>query len=124
MSQLLKAKGIIKENEQIINILQPKMCPHCKEPNKPDAQFCFKCNFVMSFEAYHKGMEEKEKKNQEILELKERMDKMTSEMRFFRNEFMAYVKQYGHRRLTDEERKKVDPMFLGVEVMHTINDQT
>jgi len=62
MSQLLKAKGIIKENTQTDNILQPKMCPHCKEPNKPDAQFCFKCNFVMSFEAYHKSVEDRQKK--------------------------------------------------------------
>ncbi|MGA9151362.1 MAG: hypothetical protein WBZ36_12355 [Candidatus Nitrosopolaris sp.] len=75
MKDLLKAKGIFKEEKQV-NILQPKTCPHCKEPNKPDAQFCFKCNFVMSFEAYHKGVEEREKKDREISELKEQMAKM------------------------------------------------
>ena len=73
---LLRAKGILKDDKQFVNILQPKICPHCREPNKPDAQFCFKCNFVMSFEAYHKGVEEREKKDREISELKEQMAKM------------------------------------------------
>jgi integrase len=60
--------------------------------------------------------------NERLKESKDRMDKMASEIQFYRNEFMAYVKQYGHRRLTDEERKNVDPMFWGIEVKHTIND--
>jgi integrase/recombinase XerD len=62
MNDLLKAKGILKDDKHSVNILQPKTCPHCKEPNHPDAQFCFKCNIVMSFEAYHNGMEDREKK--------------------------------------------------------------
>ena len=76
MNDLLRAKGILKEDKQSTNILQPKNCPNCREPNKPDAQFCFKCNFVMSFEVYQKGMEEREKKDQEIYGLKEQMCKM------------------------------------------------
>lgn len=60
--------------------------------------------------------------NERLKESKDRLDKMASEIQFYRNEFMAYVKQYGHRRLTDEERKNVDPMFWGVDVKHTIND--
>jgi integrase/recombinase XerD len=73
---LLRAKGIIKEDKRSVSILQPKTCPNCREPNKPDAQFCFKCNFVMSFEAYQKGMEEGQRKDQEVNELKEQMAKM------------------------------------------------
>jgi integrase/recombinase XerD len=70
MKDLLKVKGILKDDKHSVNILQPKICPHCKEPNKPDAQFCFKCNFVMSFDAYHKTVEEKEKKDQELQALR------------------------------------------------------
>jgi integrase/recombinase XerD len=33
---LLRAKGIIKDNKESVNILQPKPCPNCREPNKPD----------------------------------------------------------------------------------------
>ncbi len=75
-NDLLKAKGIIKDDKNSINILQPKSCPNCKEPNKPDAQFCFKCNFVISFDAYQKSAEEREKKDHEILELKKQMLEM------------------------------------------------
>jgi integrase len=83
MKDLLRAKGILKDEKQSANVLQPKTCPHCREPNKPDAQFCFKCNFVMSFDAYHKTVEEKERKDQELQALrneqqilKEHMTKM------------------------------------------------
>jgi len=65
MKDLLKVKGILKEDEQSINVLKPKVCLHCREPNKPDAQFCFKYHFVISFEVYQKGMEEREKKDED-----------------------------------------------------------
>jgi hypothetical protein len=71
------------------NILQPKICPHCREPNKPDAQFCFKCNFVMSFEVYHKTMEETERKDQEIYGLKEQVNEMGNIM----NEVVPAIKK-------------------------------
>src|SRR5215831_3299286 len=76
MKDLLKVKGILKDEKHSVNILQPKICPHCKEHNRPDVQFCFKCNFVMSFEAYHKGVEEREKKDQELHELKEQVEEI------------------------------------------------
>ena len=51
MQDLLKIKGVIKEGEQSVNILTPKICPSCKHQNTPDSQYCFKCNFVMDFTA-------------------------------------------------------------------------
>jgi hypothetical protein len=75
MKCLLKVKGIIND-EKRINMLESKACPFCGESNRPNAQFCFKCNSVMSFEAYQKSMEEREKKDHDILELKEQMLKM------------------------------------------------
>ncbi len=76
--ELLRAKGIVKGDKRSIDILKPKQCPNpnCREPNKPDAQFCFKCNFIMSFEAHQKSIEEGEKKDREIHQLKEQMSKM------------------------------------------------
>lgn len=100
MKDLLKAKGIVKEDKHFTNILQPKTCPHCRKPNRPDAQFCFKCNFVMSFDAYQKGMEERERKNQEILELKEQINKMNDlvgelnhAVQFYKPVFDSVMKQ-------------------------------
>ncbi|MGA9154779.1 MAG: zinc ribbon domain-containing protein [Candidatus Nitrosopolaris sp.] len=80
---LLRAKGIIKDDKKSVNILQPKACPNCREPNKSDAQLCFKCGFIMSFEAYQAGMEERERKKQEILELKEQMSKMQQDYKSY-----------------------------------------
>jgi integrase/recombinase XerD len=80
MKDLLKAKGILKDDVTTKNILQPKICPHCREPNKPDAHFCFKCNFVMSFEAYQKGMEETERKDQELQALRNEQQMLKEHM--------------------------------------------
>jgi DNA-binding protein H-NS len=80
MKDLLKAKGILKDDKHSVNILQPKTCPHCKEPNKQDAQFCFKCNFVMSFEAYHNTMEETERKDQELQALRNEQQMLKEHM--------------------------------------------
>jgi integrase len=77
---LLRAKGILKDDKHSVNILQPKTCPHCKEPNRPDAMFCFKCNFVMSFEAYHKGVEETERKDQELQALRNEQQMLKEHM--------------------------------------------
>lgn len=124
MKDLLKAKGILKDDVTTKNILQPKICPHCREPNKPDAQFCFKCNFVMSFEAYQAGMEEKEKKNQEIYGLKEQVNEMggiikeivpaikivMKELEGYKKALGLYREQYGWRKFTDEERQRIQEL--------------
>jgi len=74
-NDLLRAKGIIKDDKESVNILQSKTCPNCREQNKPDAYLCFKCGFIMSFQAFQKDKEEREK-DQAISELKEQMNKM------------------------------------------------
>jgi integrase len=78
MNDLLKSKGIVKDEKHSVNILQPKTCPSCKEQNRPDSQFCYRCHSVISFEAYQKSMEEKEKKDREIRELKEQVEEIRS----------------------------------------------
>lgn len=106
MKDLLRAKGILKDEKQFTNILQPKTCPHCREPNKPDAQFCFKCNFVMSFEAYHKGMEEREKKDREIYEFKEQMYKMQQDYKSYDESVKEVLEKVKQVRREDERRHK------------------
>ena len=120
-NDLLRAKGILKDDKHSVNILQPKTCPNCREPNKPDAQFCFKCNFVMLFDAYQKGKEEREKKDLEIHELKEQMNemgnvmkKLDSSMRIYRNEFMYYVMEFGHP-LTGKNRERLEALTKKIE---------
>jgi hypothetical protein len=83
MKDLLRAKGILKDDKHSVNVLAPKTCPNCREPNRPDAQFCFKCNFVMSFEVYQKGMEERQTKDLELQELKEQTSKMQQDFKSY-----------------------------------------
>jgi hypothetical protein len=39
-NSLLEISGIVKHNEKKMNVLKPKQCPNCNEPNKPDGKFC------------------------------------------------------------------------------------
>ncbi|MGB6530082.1 MAG: zinc ribbon domain-containing protein, partial [Candidatus Nitrosopolaris sp.] len=109
MKDLLKAKGILQDDKQV-NVLQPKTCPNCREPNKPDAQFCFKCNFVMSFEVYQNGMEEREKKDLEIYGLKEQMYKMQQDFKSYDEsvkEVFEKVKENERRQKEEDGRHHI-----------------
>jgi hypothetical protein len=75
----------------------------------------------MSFEAYHKGVEEREKKDQEIHGLKEQMNemgnvikKLDSSMRVYRNEFMYYVMEFGHP-FTGKDRERLEAFMKKIE---------
>src|SRR5919198_453882 len=49
---LLEAYGIIPKDQQSTDVLRPKQCPNCQEPNKPDSKFCAKCRMVLTYDAY------------------------------------------------------------------------
>ena len=46
---LLQAYDIIPNNTRENNILKPRQCPNCNEPNKPDSKFCAKCRMVLTY---------------------------------------------------------------------------
>ncbi len=73
LRELEIAKGIRTREETLSPAqieLQPKYCPICKESNKHNAKFCFKCNFIISKEGWledkEKEAEESKKKMQEL----------------------------------------------------------
>jgi integrase len=74
--ELLIARGIIDREETISpsqKAIQPKYCPICHEANKQDADFCLKCNWVIS----KKGVQEvREKDEAAIIEAEESKKKM------------------------------------------------
>ncbi len=57
---LLEAYGIMPKESNVMNVLQPRQCSNCNEPNKRDAQYCMKCQFPMNFEAYNKAKEDQQ----------------------------------------------------------------
>jgi hypothetical protein len=75
-NSLLEAYGIMKDSEKQINILKPKQCPNCNEPNKLDSKFCAKCRMVLTYDAYSETIEEKQVKDKEVENLKGQMKLM------------------------------------------------
>jgi predicted nucleic acid-binding Zn ribbon protein len=66
---ILEAYGIVSKNKQLSNVLNPKQCPNCNEPNKPDSRFCAKCRMVLTYDAYNETIEQKEQKDKQLEEL-------------------------------------------------------
>lgn len=82
--ELQIARGLISREETITPAelqLKPKYCPICHETNKQEADFCFKCNWVIS----KKGMEQVKEKDEaaakEAENLKKELDEIKSRQR-------------------------------------------
>jgi polyhydroxyalkanoate synthesis regulator protein len=73
---ILEARGLTTKNKISSDILIPKSCPNCNEPNKPDSKFCAKCRMVLTYDAYTETVEEKKEKDNEIQNLKQQMAAM------------------------------------------------
>ena len=83
---LLEAYGILPKDQQLRgDILKPKQCPNCIEPNRPDSKFCSKCRMVLSYDAYNETLEEQKskelEKDNEVKKLKEEMKTMMDSLR-------------------------------------------
>ena len=87
---LLQAYDIIPDNTQENNILKPRQCPNCNEPNKPDAKFCAKCRMVLTYDAYSETVEEKQQKESELQNLKEKQEQ---DMKLMREEMETKFQQ-------------------------------
>jgi integrase len=84
LRELEISKGLITREEMLSPAqikLQVKQCPICHEPNKQDAKFCFKCNFIISKEGYLEAKEQEaqlqqkqQDKDKEIEEMKNKMN--------------------------------------------------
>jgi integrase len=72
---LLEAYGFEIKNKQLGDTLRPKQCPNCNEPNKPDSRFCAKCRMVLTYDAYNETVEEKNKQDDVVDELRRKQEK-------------------------------------------------
>jgi integrase/recombinase XerD len=70
---LLEAYGILPQDNQAKEILKPKQCPNCNEPNRPDGKFCAKCRMVLTYDAYNETVESQQEKDSEVQNLKDQM---------------------------------------------------
>jgi ribosomal protein L37AE/L43A len=127
---ILKARGIITDNQQDTRLLSNKECPNCQESNTRDSKSCQKCHFVLSFQSYQQTIEEQKIKDQEISELKNMMLKMgnvienlQTSVEFYRKEFVAYGDRFGSRPLTKQEQKKVQGLIKQVDALPPSDDE-
>jgi hypothetical protein len=77
---LLEAYGIIPKDQQSIDVLRPKQCPNCNEPNKLDSKFCSKCRMVLTYDAYNETLEQQQEKESEIQKLQQKYEQDMKEM--------------------------------------------
>jgi uncharacterized tellurite resistance protein B-like protein len=77
---LLEAYGILPQDNQDKEILKPKQCPNCNEPNKPDGKFCAKCRMVLTYDAYNETVESQKEKEDKLKVMEERFNLMESQM--------------------------------------------
>jgi integrase/recombinase XerD len=70
---LLEAYGIVTKDQQLSDVLKPKQCPNCNEPNKPDSKFCVKCRMILTYDAYNETVTMNQKYEQELQQMKEQM---------------------------------------------------
>ncbi len=81
-SDLLAAYGIIpKSIDGKVEMLQPKICPMCSEPNKLDARFCAnsKCGMPLSFDAFEELKQKDEKQEHTLESVQEQMKRIEEE---------------------------------------------
>src|SRR5215469_15694842 len=95
---LLESYGLITKNEQLSNILRPRICPNCKESaNRPDSKLCAKCRMVLTYDAYNETLEKQQEKESEVQRLQEAyqqdMQKMREEMNQQFSQIMSLIQQ-------------------------------
>jgi hypothetical protein len=76
---ILSAYGIMKNEVGLkMDLLEPKYCPNCKEPNKPDSRFCVKegCGHPLTFEVVKEMQEREQQKTKEAEETKAKVDEI------------------------------------------------
>jgi integrase/recombinase XerD len=88
---ILQEYGILPKDNEEINVLRPKHCPNCNEPNRPDQKFCVKCRLVLSIEAFQDSLQEQNEKDKQIQELMKWKDQQQEEMKRYRDEVQALV---------------------------------
>ena len=73
---ILEKYGIItsKNNQVNSNLLKPKYCNNCNEPNIPSTRFCIRCKMILSYDAYENVIEEEQKKEKELYEFKQKYE--------------------------------------------------
>jgi predicted nucleic acid-binding Zn ribbon protein len=98
---LLEAYGLISKNKHLSEVLRPRQCPNCNEPNKPDSKFCSKCRMVLTYDAYNETLENQKEKESEVKLLQEKYElDMKSVREEMENKFQQILTRIDMGKLT------------------------
>lgn len=73
-NSILEEYGIIKNDSTSKSILKPIQCPNCQQLNNSESRICTSCKMILKYDAYTETLDEKAKKEKELLLLKESFD--------------------------------------------------
>ena len=111
---LLEASGIIPQDKQQSDILRPKQCPQCSEPNKPYAKFCAKCRMVLQYDSYLEALEFEKKKDLRIQSLEDQLKSLEESQRQsfeeFKQENLHFIAE-AMAKFTSQLSKKASDRF-------------
>jgi hypothetical protein len=77
---LLQSHGIVPASALENDILKPRQCPNCNEPNKPDSRFCVKCKMVLTYDAYNETLELQKQKEDNFNAMEKQVNLMQSQL--------------------------------------------
>jgi integrase len=89
------AKGVRTREDTISPVeieLQPKYCPICKEANKQNAKFCFKCNFTISTEGALENREKEAEATKEAEKSKKKMRELEAKQEILQANSASFFK--------------------------------
>jgi len=84
---ILQAYGIIPKDGEAADVLIPKQCPNCSEPNKPDSKFCAKCRMVLTYDAYNETLEGQKQKEDQLNAVQSQLNNMQSQIQSLMSAF-------------------------------------
>jgi hypothetical protein len=105
--ELLIARGIINREETISPAqiaIQPKYCPICHEANKQNADFCFKCNWIISKKGMEQVKESDEAAIKEAAQKNKEFEEMKAEMEILKANSSAVVEYFTSRTMLSARR--------------------
>lgn len=84
--KLLRNAGLIKAEEQVLDVLKPKICSRCSKKNLSSVSWCSYCNYPLDFQAVQQ-LEERDKnlmKLAEVISNKEAIEEIKAIVRRYR----------------------------------------
>jgi integrase/recombinase XerD len=90
---ILQAYGIVPKDQQSLDMLRPKQCPNCNEPNKPDSKFCAKCRMVLTYDAYNETLEGQKQKEDQLNSVQSQLNSMQSQIQSLMSAFSNMKEQ-------------------------------